>query len=125
MYIKRFEDITKEDVEIAGGKGANLGEMTRAGIQVPPGGVLTVPAYEQFMKQNGIVVTGDPAGDSGRRATGGCEGGGDSVLPEHGGKCAHSGTFFGDGGGSCGCQFRRAAGDLPEYPRGRKTSRQH
>lgn len=44
MYIKRFEDITKEDVKTAGGKGANLGEMTRAGIQVPPGGVLTVPA---------------------------------------------------------------------------------
>lgn len=61
MYIKRFEDITKEDVKTAGGKGANLGEMTRAGIQVPPGGVLTVPAYEQFMKQNQIAVTGEPA----------------------------------------------------------------
>lgn len=61
MYIKRFEDITKEDVKTAGGKGANLGEMTRAGIQVPPGGILTVPAYEQFMKQNQIAVTGEPA----------------------------------------------------------------
>ena len=129
MYIKRFEDITKEDVKTAGGKGANLGEMTRAGIQVPPGGVLTVPAYEQFMKQNQIAVTGEPAAI--RRAIL------DGELPEDvkaevtafyrsmGGKCAHSGTFFGDGGGSCGCQFRRAAGDLPEYPRGRKTSRQH
>lgn len=61
MYIKKFEDITKEDVGSAGGKGANLGEMTQAGIQVPPGGVLTVQAYEQFMRQNGIAATGEPA----------------------------------------------------------------
>lgn len=45
MYIQLFENITKNDIKIAGGKGANLGEMTRAGIPVPPGAVLTVQAY--------------------------------------------------------------------------------
>ncbi len=30
MYIQLFDNITKKDIEAAGGKGANLGEMTRA-----------------------------------------------------------------------------------------------
>ena len=61
MYIQKFQDITKEDIVTAGGKGANLGEMVRAGIPVPPGGVLTVAAYEYFMEENKISVTGQPA----------------------------------------------------------------
>ena len=52
MYIQRFQDITKKDVETVGGKGANLGEMTRAGIPVPPGAVLIAQAYEYFMDAN-------------------------------------------------------------------------
>ena len=39
-YIRSFEDIRKEDIPSAGGKGANLGEMTAAGIGIPKGGVL-------------------------------------------------------------------------------------
>lgn len=60
MYIQEFQSITKKDVETAGGKGANLGEMTRAGIPVPPGAVLTVPAYRRFMEYNGIDVSAAP-----------------------------------------------------------------
>lgn len=60
MYIQKFQSITKEDVETAGGKGANLGEMTRAGIPVPPGAVLTVAAYHRFMEHNGIDVSVEP-----------------------------------------------------------------
>ncbi|KKR80148.1 MAG: Phosphoenolpyruvate synthase, partial [Candidatus Daviesbacteria bacterium GW2011_GWC1_40_9] len=37
MYIKTFKQISKEDVAEVGGKGASLGEMTQAGIPVPPG----------------------------------------------------------------------------------------
>ena len=36
-YIKWFDEIDKNDVSIVGGKGANLGELTQAGISVPPG----------------------------------------------------------------------------------------
>ena len=37
MRIADFTQIHKDDVLIAGGKGANLGEMTAAGIPVPKG----------------------------------------------------------------------------------------
>lgn len=53
-FIKKFNEIKKEDIATAGGKGANLGEMTRAGIPVPPGAVLTAEAYDLFMEANGI-----------------------------------------------------------------------
>ena len=33
-----------------GGKGANLGEMTRAGLPVPPGFCLTAAAYREFLQ---------------------------------------------------------------------------
>ena len=29
MYVKKFEDLSKDDLGIAGGKGANLGELFR------------------------------------------------------------------------------------------------
>ncbi len=44
-----FNDVGKEDIPIAGGKGANLGEMTRAGIPVPPGFIVTSQAYFDFL----------------------------------------------------------------------------
>jgi pyruvate,water dikinase len=50
-----FKDICKEDVPIVGGKGANLGEMTRANIPVPPGFVVSVDAYFDFMKKSDII----------------------------------------------------------------------
>lgn len=53
--ILRFEEITKDDVAAAGGKGANLGEMTRASIPVPAGFVVTAAAYELYMERNSIV----------------------------------------------------------------------
>ena len=53
-YCIPFEEIRKEDMAIAGGKGANLGEMTAAGIPVPKGAVLAAAAYEKFMEENQI-----------------------------------------------------------------------
>ncbi|NPA76166.1 MAG: phosphoenolpyruvate synthase [Candidatus Diapherotrites archaeon] len=49
-----FEEITKDDVSLVGGKGANLGEMTRAGFPIPPGFVVTADAYFYFVEQTGI-----------------------------------------------------------------------
>ena len=54
MYVKKFEELSKSDIGIAGGKGANLGELTQAGIPVPPGFVVTAQAYEYFMNEAGI-----------------------------------------------------------------------
>ena len=54
MYLVPFETITKEDVARVGGKGANLGELTKAGIRVPSGAVLNSDAYRLYMKENQI-----------------------------------------------------------------------
>lgn len=52
-----FYEIGKDDVMIAGGKGANLGEMTAAGIAVPDGFVITADAYRAFLKANDLEKT--------------------------------------------------------------------
>lgn len=55
MYVAKFESLNKEDIGIAGGKGANLGELTQAGIPVPPGFVVTAETYNKFMNETGIL----------------------------------------------------------------------
>lgn len=57
MGIVWFKDLSKGDVAIAGGKGANLGEMTRAGLPVPPGFVVTSKMYSKFLEESDINVT--------------------------------------------------------------------
>ncbi|WP_433294644.1 PEP/pyruvate-binding domain-containing protein [Pseudonocardia sp. CA-142604] len=52
--IRSFEELGRDDVDVAGGKGANLGELTRAGLPVPPGFVLTTTAYREFVASSGI-----------------------------------------------------------------------
>jgi pyruvate,water dikinase len=52
--IAWFEDLSKVDVPRVGGKGANLGELTRAGIPVPPGFVVTADAYLEAMELGGV-----------------------------------------------------------------------
>lgn len=49
-----FNEIGKEDINIVGGKGANLGEMTASGIPVPYGFVVTARAYQDFIGNQGI-----------------------------------------------------------------------
>lgn len=46
--VRRFDELRKTDVDFAGGKGANLGELTSAGVPVPPGFVVGAPAYALF-----------------------------------------------------------------------------
>lgn len=45
-YVAEFMLLGKHDVDRAGGKGAGLGELTRAGAKVPPGCVVTTAAFE-------------------------------------------------------------------------------
>ena len=48
-YIKWFNEINKHDIPIVGGKGANLGELTQKGLNVPPGFCVTAAAYTDFV----------------------------------------------------------------------------
>ena len=52
--ILGFNEICKEDVIKVGGKGANLGEMVSAGINVPKGFVITADAYKEFLRINSL-----------------------------------------------------------------------
>ncbi len=50
-----FEEITKKDVALVGGKSASLGEMTsRTGIPVPYGFATTAHAYKVFLAETGL-----------------------------------------------------------------------
>ncbi|MBI2444169.1 MAG: hypothetical protein HYV42_02940 [Candidatus Magasanikbacteria bacterium] len=53
-HLKFFPDLTKKDVAIAGGKGASLGELTRAGIPVPPGFVVLAAAWDRFLEETDL-----------------------------------------------------------------------
>lgn len=50
-----FKELSKQDIPLVGGKGANLGEMFNAGIPVPPGFVVTADAYKHFLEVTGIA----------------------------------------------------------------------
>ena len=50
-----FKGIDKHDTPLVGGKGANLGEMTKAGFPVPGGFAITINAYDMFLKENDIA----------------------------------------------------------------------
>ena len=52
--VRRFADLRVGDVDYAGGKGANLGELTAAGLPVPPGFVVGAPAYAAFCEETGL-----------------------------------------------------------------------
>ncbi len=49
-----FGEVSRHDIGLVGGKGANLGEMARAGIPVPPGFIVTAAAYFDFLEETGI-----------------------------------------------------------------------
>ncbi len=51
---RAFSDLGRDDVDYAGGKGANLGELTAAGLPVPPGFVIGAPGYAVFCEETGL-----------------------------------------------------------------------
>jgi pyruvate,water dikinase len=69
-YTVQFSQLGKNEIHTAGGKGANLGEMTKAGFPIPSGFVLTTQAYDDSVSENGLqeqivdlasaVSSGDP-----------------------------------------------------------------
>jgi pyruvate, water dikinase len=52
--VRRFEQLSRADVDFAGGKGANLGELTSAGLPVPPGFVVGASAYAAFCDESDL-----------------------------------------------------------------------
>ncbi len=55
-HILWFDELSKEDIPLVGGKNANLGEMLRAKIPVPPGFAITAQAYQEFITKTGIAA---------------------------------------------------------------------
>lgn len=53
-YTIPFSQLNKTNIPTAGGKGANLGEMTAAEFPVPAGFVLTTAAYTAFVQTHGL-----------------------------------------------------------------------
>jgi len=57
-WIKWFEEISAQDINLVGGKNASLGEMISSlkdsGILVPDGFALTADAYRYFLEVNGL-----------------------------------------------------------------------
>jgi pyruvate,water dikinase len=52
--IAWFDELDRSDAPTAGGKGANLGELVKAGLPVPPGFVITAAGYEQAIDEGGV-----------------------------------------------------------------------
>jgi phosphoenolpyruvate synthase/pyruvate phosphate dikinase len=53
-YILDFTVITAADRTKVGGKCASLGDMTQAGVNVPPGFAVTTDAYQRMLYQHGL-----------------------------------------------------------------------
>jgi pyruvate,water dikinase len=50
-WLFRFEELRAEHTNVVGKKCANLGELTRIGLPVPPGFALSVEAYRRFLSE--------------------------------------------------------------------------
>lgn len=55
-FIKTFKQLSKADVETAGGKGASLGEMTQTKIPVPQGFVILASAFDKFLEETDLGI---------------------------------------------------------------------
>ncbi len=53
-YTQNLSELNKDSLAIAGGKGANLGELIKAGLPVPPGFIVTSGAYRGHLEASGL-----------------------------------------------------------------------
>jgi pyruvate,water dikinase len=53
--IFRFEELGQEHGKLVGKKCANLGEMKRMGLPVPPGFAISIDTYRKFAKESGAA----------------------------------------------------------------------
>lgn len=55
QYTRNFNQLSKDDAHIAGGKGASLGEMLQNNIPVPDGYVVTADTFDHFIKETDLI----------------------------------------------------------------------
>lgn len=55
-HIYLFKEVSKDDIALVGGKGANLGEMIKAGFPIPQGFILSSKVYFKFLKDNNLII---------------------------------------------------------------------
>jgi pyruvate,water dikinase len=55
-YIRTLDEIDAESLALVGGKGANLGELRRAGLPVPPAFCLTTSAYRRHLEDHALFA---------------------------------------------------------------------
>ena len=67
-YVAPLARIGAGDVELAGGKGANLGELMRTGFPVPDGFVLSTRLYRDALRSAGLCGGIVTHGSQGRTA---------------------------------------------------------
>ena len=53
--MRSFAQIYKDDLDLVGKKAAELAELSRLGIPIPDGFVITASFFEKFLKQTGIA----------------------------------------------------------------------
>lgn len=61
LYTLDFKDIGTADHARVGGKCASLGQMTQAGVAVPPGFAVTTDAYLAMLDHHGLKAEMDRA----------------------------------------------------------------
>ncbi|MEM5875223.1 MAG: phosphoenolpyruvate synthase [Candidatus Aenigmatarchaeota archaeon] len=54
-FVKWIKELSKNDLNLVGGKAANLGEMINAGLPVPNAFVVTAEAYKHFITKNKLM----------------------------------------------------------------------
>ncbi len=55
-FVLPFNKLGRRHVSQAGGKGANLGELTGQGVPVPPGFVVLRSAFDRFIRETDIII---------------------------------------------------------------------
>jgi rifampicin phosphotransferase len=56
-FVTGLAAVGRDDLASAGGKGANLGELVRAGFAVPEGMIVTTAAYAAAVQAGGLAAT--------------------------------------------------------------------
>ena len=54
VLVAPISYFSAKNLALAGGKGANLGELSQAGFDVPPGFVITTTAYDLLLQKNNL-----------------------------------------------------------------------
>jgi phosphohistidine swiveling domain-containing protein len=107
--VAALRDFGREDVSSAGGKGANLGELVRAGLPVPDGFVITTAAYAAAVRPIDLRIADRLAADDSASIRADIEAA--SMPPELGAEIAEA--YVALGAGPLAVRSSATAEDLP------------